>query len=56
MKKKTIWTSVFLLFAAFMVACSDNGETQAQQHLAKAQSALNTGEYNAAKLQNSLIL
>ena len=51
MKKKTIWTSVFLLFAAFMVACSDNGETQAQQHLAKAQSALNTGEYNAAKLQ-----
>lgn len=51
MKKKTVWASLLLLGACLVVACGDNGETQARQHLQKAELALKEGKYNEAKLQ-----
>ena len=51
MKKKTVWAGILLLCAALVAACSDNGETQAQQHLQKAEQALKAGKFNEAKLQ-----
>ena len=51
MRKKTVWAGLLLLGACLMGACSDNGETQARQHLQKAEQALTEGKYNEAKLQ-----
>lgn len=51
MRKKTVWAGLLLLGACLVAACGDNGESQAQQHLQKAEQALTEGKYNEAKLQ-----
>ncbi len=51
MKKKVVWAGILLLGAVIVTACSDNGETKAQQHIEKAQAALQSGKFNEAKLQ-----
>ena len=51
MRKKTVWAGLLLLGVCLVAACSDNGETQARQHLQKAEQALKDGKFNEAKLQ-----
>ena len=51
MRKKTVWAGLLLLGACLVAACGDNGESQAQQHLQKAEQALTEEKYNEAKLQ-----
>ena len=51
MKKNTVWATLLALVAVAIVACSDNGETKAQQHIEKAQMALQNGKFSEAKLQ-----
>ncbi|MBR4845140.1 MAG: hypothetical protein IKU98_01830 [Bacteroidaceae bacterium] len=51
MKKNTVWATLLALIAVAIVACSDNGETKAQQHIEKAQMALQNGKFSEAKLQ-----
>ena len=51
MKIKKVWAGLLLLGAIVTTACSDNGEAKAQRHIEKAQAALQSGNFNEAKLQ-----
>lgn len=51
MRKKIVWAGLLLLGCVLVTACGDNGETEARQHLQKAELALKAGKFNEAKLQ-----